>query len=65
MAIRQQKLDAALRDCGAVLIRANKHRVYRLPNGRNFVASVSPSDTNGERNAMRDLRRALSQGAAQ
>ncbi len=31
------EVSRLLSECGAVLIRQNKHLVYSLPNGQNFV----------------------------
>ena len=55
-------LQRALKEAGAVLIRHKRHDVYRLPNGRIVSFAQSPSDSaRGERNALRDLKRALNQ----
>ena len=59
MGMRQNRLDDALRDAGAVLVRTNKHRIYRLPNGRTYVRSGSSSDHRAEMNGLRDLARLL------
>lgn len=48
-----------LAEVGAVLKRDKKHRVYALPNGRNFVVANTPSDSRGELNSLSDLRKAL------
>ena len=56
----QQEIDRLLAQSGAVLVRQNKHLVYRLPNGRNFVAAKTPSDPDrAAKNGLSDLRRAL------
>jgi predicted RNA binding protein YcfA (HicA-like mRNA interferase family) len=47
----------ALRDEGAVLVRTGKHYVYRLPNHRNVVISISPSCKFAERKQLQDIRR--------
>ena len=54
---RTTRLDRALAEAGARLERCRKHLVYRLPNGRIFVTPKSPSDTRGEENALRELRK--------
>jgi hypothetical protein len=48
-----------LNEHGAVLIRQNKHLVYRLPNGRVFTRVKTPSDHRTPLNELSDLRRAL------
>ena len=56
----QEEIDRLLAQSGAVLIRQNKHLVYRLPNGRNFVAAKTSSDPErAAKNGLSDLRRAL------
>ena len=56
----QQEIDRLLAASGAVLIRQNKHLVYRLPNGQNFVAAKTSSDPDrAAKNSLSDLRRAL------
>jgi hypothetical protein len=56
----KHEIDRLLEESGAVLVRQNKHLVYRLPNGRNFVAPKTPSDpVRGAKNGLSDLRRAL------
>ena len=55
------ELDQLLRDSGAVLVREKKHRVYRLPSGRNLVLSKTPSDRRTEANQIRDLRRLIAE----
>jgi hypothetical protein len=59
----QRKINALLEQAGAVLVRAKNHKVYRLPNGRNFVVSQSPSDYRAAQNQLCVLRRVL-RGAA-
>lgn len=60
MGKRMERVTAALEAVGATLKRDKKHRVYALPNGRNFVLSNTPSDSvHAEHNALGDLRRAL------
>jgi hypothetical protein len=59
----QQEIERLLEESGAVLVRQNKHLVYRLPNGKNFVAAKTSSDPDrAAKNSLSDLRRAL--GAA-
>ena len=41
------------------LVRAKKHKVYRLDNGKTFVLAASPSDHRACKNALTDLRRLL------
>ena len=53
------EVDRLLEESGAVLVRQNKHYVYRLPNGRSFVKSKTPSDHRGAHNSLQDLRRML------
>jgi hypothetical protein len=56
----QTEIDRLLEESGAVLVRQNKHLVYRLPNGKNFVVAKTPSDPDrGAKNSLSDLRRAL------
>jgi len=54
-------VDGLLREVGAVLIRQKNHRVYRLPNGRNFVIAKSASDKRAERNNLATLRKLIGQ----
>lgn len=56
----QDQVERLLAESGSLLIRQNKHLVYRLPNGRNFVAAKTPSDpARAAQNNLHDLRRAL------
>jgi hypothetical protein len=56
----EQEICRLLQESGAVLIRQNKHLVYRLPNGKNFVAAKTSSDPErAAKNSLSDLRRAL------
>jgi hypothetical protein len=49
-----------LKDHHAVLVRQNKHLVYRLPNGQNFVVAKTSSDPDrAAKNNLSDLRHAL------
>lgn len=61
---RKTELDRLLADAKATLHRhGSKHEVWKLPNGRLFVASVSPSDWRSIRNARSTLRRLLKETA--
>jgi hypothetical protein len=54
------EVDRLLNQSGAVLVRQNKHLVYRLPNGQNFVMAKTSSDPDrAAKNNLRDLRHAL------
>ena len=53
------EVDRLLEQSGAVLIRQNKHYVYKLPNGKSFVRSKTPSDHRAAHNSLQDLRRML------
>lgn len=55
------KLERALEQAGAVLIRNKRHRVFKLPNGVKFTApnTHTPSDRRTEANALANLRRVL------
>ncbi len=44
---------------GAVLVRSNGHRVYRFPDGTNWVTPSTPSDCRSWKNNLADLRRRL------
>ena len=56
----QHEIDRLLDESGAVLVRQNKHLVYRLPNGKNFVGAKTSSDPDrAAKNSLSDLRRAL------
>jgi hypothetical protein len=52
-------IQKLLKRCGAELERHNKHQVWRLPDGRNFVMAATASDHRAEKNQIRDLRRML------
>jgi hypothetical protein len=55
-----RRVDELLNENGAVLVRQNKHLVYRLPNGQNFVVAKTSSDRErAAKNNLSDLRRAL------
>jgi hypothetical protein len=54
------EVNRLLKDYNAVLVRQNKHLVYRLPNGQNFVVAKTSSDPDrAAKNNLSDLRRAL------
>lgn len=54
-----EQIDQMLKATGAILKRRGKHEVWKLPNGRSFVRSKTPSDHRCARNQIRDLRRAV------
>lgn len=53
------EVNRLLNEYGAVLVRQNKHLVYRLPNGRVFTRVKTPSDHRTPLNELSDLRHAL------
>ena len=54
------EVDRLLSEHQAVLVRQNKHLVYRLPNGQNFVMAKTTSDpARAAKNNLTDLRRLL------
>ncbi len=54
------EVSRLLNESGAVLVRQNKHLVYRLPNGQTFVAAKTSSDpARAAKNNLCELRRAL------
>jgi hypothetical protein len=56
----RHEIDRLLEESGAVLVRQNRHLVYRLPNGKNFVVAKTSSDPDrAAKNSLSDLRRAL------
>ena len=57
----QARLAGMLKDCGAVLLRAKKHVVWKLPNGKSFTCASTPSDYRAEANQISHLRHALGQ----
>jgi hypothetical protein len=59
---RNTSLAAELKACGAVLIRASNHQVWKLPNGAQFVCGRTPSDHRAEQNAIKVLRKLLERG---
>jgi hypothetical protein len=48
-----------LKRAGAVLMRQKNNQVWRLPNGRRYVMSQTPSDGRAGRNQAAVLRRLL------
>jgi len=55
----REKVAALLKEHEAELVRNRTHQIWRLPNGRLFVQSNTPSDRNAERNSITHLRRLL------
>lgn len=53
------EIDRLLDEHGAVLLRHDKHRVYRLPNGQKFTSPKTPSDRRSMLNNLASLRHAL------
>lgn len=51
-----------LKRAGAVLVRQKNHQIWRLPNGRNYVISQTPSDGRAVKNQLSVLRRLLGAG---
>ncbi len=51
------QIENVLKQIGARLKRQNKHKVYELPSGQNFVIASTPSDSHAEANALRQLGR--------
>lgn len=43
----------------AELIRQNKHKIYRLPNGRIFITSATRTNERGYRDQLSTLRKLL------
>ena len=48
-----------LKRAGAVLVRNKNHQIWRLPDGRNYVMSQTPSDWRAERKQVSVLRQLL------
>jgi hypothetical protein len=46
-----------LNSIGAVLVRKRKHEVWRLPDGKNWVRSSTPSDCHSDLNNLSQLKR--------
>jgi len=51
------KVREALKSASAVLLRRNKHHVFKLPNGSQVVVASTPSDCHAEQNALREIAR--------
>lgn len=54
-----KRIEQALAEAGARLLRHRKHLVYELANGRRVVMSSTPSDRREVQNALRDIRKAV------
>ena len=59
MAHRNNKVVMALQACGAIKVRSKRHDVWKLPNGKTYVLSQSPSHTSAERHALHLLKKLL------
>lgn len=57
MVINNAHVREALNNAGAVLVRANGHLVFRLPNGKMLTVSRSASDRRAVKNILADIRR--------
>ena len=57
------KHDALLRQHKFVLVREDKHKVYRNPEGKVYVASATPSDWRAEFNMLTALKRCIAEPA--
>lgn len=55
----EAELFSLLKDSGSVLIRNKNHFVYKLPDGKNFVISKTPSDGRARDNELLRLKRFL------
>lgn len=55
----RDRVTELLEEHKAELVRNHKHQIWRLPNGRTFVRSNTPSDRNSHHNDISDLRRLL------
>lgn len=55
----EEELARLLRESGAVLVRKNRHLVYRLPNGQMYTMAATPSDFRAADNQLRQLRKVL------
>lgn len=47
----------ALREAGAVLLRENKHLVFKFPNNKRISISHTPSDDHAVNQMLRDIER--------
>lgn len=59
MTNRSTDIVNALAKLGFVFDRRNRHMIYRHPSGAIVSTSMSPSDVNAVRQAVRDAKRAL------
>ena len=57
------KHDALLRQHKFVLVREDKHKVYRNPEGKVYVTSATPSDWRAEFNMLTALKRCIAEPA--
>lgn len=55
----KNKVEELLKQSGAVLIRSKRHQIWRLPNGKTFVRSKTPSSRNTDKKSYADLRNLL------
>jgi hypothetical protein len=55
----RRAIDTLLDTAGAELVRQKHHNVYRLPDGRSFVQSRTPSDWRSSRQSLTQLRKLL------
>jgi len=55
----EHEVSRLLTASGAVLVRTNGHRVYRFPDGGNWITPLTPSDWRSWKNNLADLRRRL------
>jgi hypothetical protein len=51
-----KEITKALKEAGAVLVRKNKHLIWRLPNGTTYVQAASPKSDSWQK-AVADIRR--------
>lgn len=56
------EIKRLLKNDGAVLLRKNKHQIWKLSTGQRFVCPVSGSDCRGARNALASLKKCLGIG---
>jgi hypothetical protein len=55
----QKEIRQLLHRTGAKLVRGNRHQIYRLQSGENFVQACTPSDWRRSRNSLGVLKRIL------
>lgn len=58
---KQLKLIDVLKENNAILVRRNKHEIWKLPNGKTFTVSTTSSDRNVEKVQIRLLNKLLTQ----